>query len=540
MKGPLQKESVRYAMAEAVRAAYQSGEDDESLEPRVLVDDGGKPMGRFQDGDYVIFYNIRGEREVELCWSLLEKDFPHFPVAKNIRLNFETMIPYDKRLKVKVAFPPEEEVRDTLIEVLSKHGLRQVKISESEKATHVSYFLNGKVREPFPGEERIVIPSPKDVPYFDQKPEMNAAGVAEAVIEILSREKFDFLFVNFANIDVVGHIENEKAIKRAVETVDFHLGRVVEASRKAGVIALITADHGTAEKWFYPDGSIDTGHTNSPVPFILIDPSEEDGVSWRVRSEGELSDVAPTILQLLGIPKPSTMSGESLLIERPQVKPQGKKRILLILLDGWGFRPETDGNLIASAKTPVMDELQKEYPFTTLKAAGEAVGLPEGTVGNSEVGHLHIGAGRRIYSDRLRIDRAIQDGSFFQNEAFLWAMRGAKESGKNLHLLGIVSFFSSHGSVNHLLALLGLAKRESVERLYLHAMLGRRGEHKESGASYVELIEKEMENLGLGHVVSVIGRYWSLDREENWDRIEKTYRMLVYGEGKPVQTRNDK
>jgi 2,3-bisphosphoglycerate-independent phosphoglycerate mutase len=222
------------------------------------------------------------------------------------------------------------------------------------------------------------------------------------------------------------------------------------------------------------------------------------------------------------------------------VKPQGKRRILLILLDGWGFRPETDGNLIASAKTPVMDELQKEYPFTTLKAAGEAVGLPEGTVGNSEVGHLHIGAGRRIYSDRLRIDRAIQDGSFFQNEAFLWAMRGAKESGKNLHLLGIVSFFSSHGSVNHLLALLGLAKRESVERLYLHAMLGRRGEHKESGASYVELIEKEMENLGLGHVVSVIGRYWSLDREENWDRIEKTYRMLVYGEGKPVQTRNDK
>jgi 2,3-bisphosphoglycerate-independent phosphoglycerate mutase len=228
------------------------------------------------------------------------------------------------------------------------------------------------------------------------------------------------------------------------------------------------------------------------------------------------------------------MTGESLLIQRPQVKPQGRRRILLILLDGWGFRPETNGNLIARAQTPVMDDLQTRYPFGTLKAAGEAVGLPVGTVGNSEVGHLHIGAGRRIHSDRLRIDRAIQDGSFFHNEVFLRAMRGVKESGKNLHLLGIVSFFSSHGSVNHLMALLKLAKQEWIGSLYLHAMLGRRGEHKESGARYIELIEKEMENLGVGRIVSVIGRYWSLDREENWDRIGKTHRMLVQGEGQKV------
>jgi len=530
----LEEKQIRYPMAEAARSAYQSGEDDESLEPRVLVDDGGKPLGRFQDGDCVIFYNIRGEREVELCRSLLEEDFAHFPVARNIRLNFVTMIPYDKRLRVKVAFPPEEEVRDTLSEVLSSHGLRQVKISESEKAIHVSYFLNGKVREPFPGEERIVIPSPKDVPYFDQKPEMNAAGVAEAVIHKLGDPEINFIFANFANIDVVGHIENEKAILKAVETVDFHLGQILEVSRKAGVITLITADHGTVEKWFYPDGSIDTGHTNSPVPFILVSPNGEDRISWKVRAQGELSDVAPTILELLGIPKPSAMTGGSLLIQRPEVKPQGKRRILLILLDGWGFRPETQGNLIARAETPVMDDLQKRYPFATLKAAGEAVGLPEGTVGNSEVGHLHIGAGRRIDSDRLRIDRAIEDSSFSKNEAFLWAIRGTKEGGKNLHLLGIVSFFSSHGSVNHLMALLKLAKQESVGKLYLHVMLGRRGEHKESGARYIEWIEKEIENLGVGQVVSVIGRYWSLDREENWDRIEKTYRTLVYGEGQKV------
>ncbi len=218
--------------------------------------------------------------------SLLDKDFAHFPVEKNIRLNMVTMIPYHQRLNAKVAFSPEAEIRDTLSETLSKHGLRQAKISESEKAIHVSYFLNGKILEPFAGEERIAVPTPKDVPYFDQKPEMNAAGVAEAVIDKLKDQKIDFFFANFANIDVVGHIENEGAILKAVEAVDFHLGRCLEAARKAGVITIVTADHGTAEKWLYPDGTIDTGHTNSPVPFILIPPDEKNPIvvgvaSWR-------------------------------------------------------------------------------------------------------------------------------------------------------------------------------------------------------------------------------------------------------------------
>ena len=521
-----------YPMAQAVWEAYRSGEnDDETLEPRVLCDPQGKPVGRFQEGDYVIFYNLRGEREVELCQALLDPNFAHFPVEKSLRLNMVTMIPYHKALPAKVAFIPEEEVRDTLSEVLSRNGLKQVKISESEKAIHVSFFLNGKNREPFPGEERIAVPTPKGVPFFDQKPEMNASGVADAVIEKLREEDISFLFTNFANIDVLGHIENIPAIQKAVETVDFQVGRCLEEARRQGVVTIITADHGTAEKWLYPDGTIDTGHTNSPVPFAIASPDQK-APSFRLRLDGELADVAPTILEIMGLPKPEAMTGKSLLVNAP---PLGEKRVLLLLLDGWGHREEPHGNLIAQAKTPVMDSIRGKDPFTSLKASGEAVGLPEGTVGNSEVGHLHLGAGRRIYSDRLRIDRAIQEGSFFENEAFLWAMRGAKKEGKNFHLLGIVSFFSSHGSVDHLRALLRLAKREKLDKLYLHAMLGRRGERKESGHRYLELVEKEMEDLGLGRVASGIGRYWALDREENWDRVEKTYRMLVYGEGKPVK-----
>ena len=517
--------------------AYRAGEEEETLKPRVLVDAQGRPMGRFQEGDYVIFYNLRGEREVELCQSLLNKNFPHFPIKTGLNLHLVTMIPYHKNLPAKIAFPQEEEIRHTLSETLSRYGRRQVKISESEKAIHVSYFFNGKIREPFPGEERIVVPTPKDVPYLDQKPELNAAGVAEAAIQKLPDEQIDFILVNLANIDVVGHFENERAIKKAVETVDYFLGQCVSAAKEAKVITLITADHGTVEKWFYADGSIDTGHTDSPVPFILVDHDEKRQPMWKLLPQGELRDVAPTVLELLHIPQPDSMTGRSLLEKPAPLKT--KERILLVILDGWGYRKEIEGNLIAQAKTPVMDNLIANYPLSLLKASGEAVGLPAGTVGNSEAGHMHIGAGRRVLSDRLLIDQAIANGSFWENEAFLWAMRGAKQEDKNLHLLGIVSFFSSHGSVNHLLSLLRLAQRESLKKVYLHALLGRRGEHKQSGVQYLELIEREMNALGLGQIVSVIGRYWALDREENWDRVEKAYRLLVYGEGKPVYLNED-
>jgi len=526
----LQKKG-KFIWAKVLQEAYQHGEEEETLAPHVLVNAQGKPIGRLQDGDYIIFYNLRGEREVEICQSLLDKNFPHFRTER-LNLNLVTMIPYHPSLPAKVAFPRPDEIRSTLSETLSKYGLRQLKISESEKAIHVGYFFNGKILPPFPGEERIVIPTPKDVPYLDQKPEMNAAGVAQATIDKLAAGQFDFILANFANIDVIGHFENEKAIKKAIETVDYFLGQCLRAAKEAKVITLITADHGTVEKWLFPDGSIDTGHTDSPVPFILVDYDEKRKSLWTLRKGGELADVAPTVLELFQIPQPEIMTGRSLLEKPSPLKT--KERVLLVILDGWGYRKEVAGNLIAQTRTTVMDTLMANYPLSILKASGEAVGLPEGTVGNSEAGHMHIGAGRRILSDRLLIDQAIANGSFGENEAFLWAMRGAKRENKNLHLLGIVSFFSSHGAVNHLLSLLKLAKRESLKKVYLHALLGRRGEHKQSGAQYLELIEREMGTLGLGQIVSVIGRYWALDREENWDRVEKAYRLLVYGEGKPV------
>lgn len=305
-------------------------------------------------------------------------------------------------------------------------------------------------------------------------------------------------------------------------------------------MVLVTADHGTVEKWYYEDGTIDTGHTDSPVPFVLVSPPGHPLRHASLRNDGGLTDVAPTALHLLGIPRPAAMTGAPLIVHPPADLPP--IRVALLILDGWGARDDTWGNLIWEADTPTMDAIQRDFPATRIEAAGEAVGLPNTvpgrpgkTVGNSEVGHMHLGAGRVVPSDRLRIERAIADGSFFQNPAFLWAMQGARRDGVRLHLLGIISFYSSHGSVEHLKALLCMAKQEGLSEVYVHGLLGRRGEKPESGALYVNEIEAECDRLGVGQCAGVIGRFWALDREHHWDRIEKTYRWLVEGQGQAVQ-----
>jgi len=517
-----------HPLSRAVKAAYLYGKEDETLEPHILTTRDGKPAGRIRRGDSVIFYNIRGEREIELTESLTGPDFDQFPVEKDLPGAFATMIEYRKGLNVRVAFPQEDVIGETLCDILAAHHVKQVKITEAEKAVHVGFFLNGKKQESLPGEGRIVVPTRKDVALFDEAPEMSVEAIADAVIAKIHAPECGFIFANLPNVDVVGHIENRDAVIRAVEAVDRQAGRIIAEAEKAGLTAIVTADHGTAEKWLFPDGAVDTGHTDSPVPFILIHPR----CTVTLRRSGELTDVAPTVLHLLGLPKPAVMTGTSLIEgSGPELT---VPRVLVLLLDGWGINEAAEGNLIAAAETPNFDRFYQTYPTAKLAASGEAVGLPPGTVGNSEAGHLHIGAGRRIYSDRVQIDRAIADGSFFRNEAFLYAMDAAKRSGRALHLMGIVSFFSSHGSIRHLFALMDMAKREGIKDLFIHAMLGRRGEQPESGAIYIREIENKCAGMKLGRVVSVIGRYWSMDREENWDRIEKTYRMLVYGDGVPV------
>lgn len=520
---------VKFPMSKAVRKAYGQGEEDETLVPLVLVNHQNEPVGRIHAGDSVIFYNIRGEREIELTRSFTEQSFREFPIDKNINVNFATMIEYQKGLNVEVAFKPQGVLSDTLSDVIAMQGLTQAKITEAEKAVHVSFFFNGKKSDPLPGEERVVIPTRKDVRLFDEAPEMSIGEITDAALAKIKDPCCNFIVVNYPNVDVVGHIENEPAVLRAIQAVDQNAGLLIEEALRQEIAVMVTADHGTVEKWLYPDGGVDTGHTNSPVPFILLHADQ----TLTLKPQGTLTDIAPTALDILGLPVPASMTGISL-IEQNRHSFAPVKRLLLMILDGWGLSDAENGNLIARAVTPVMDRLIKTCPLAKLAASGVAVGLPPQTVGNSEAGHLHIGAGRRIYSDRLSIDQSIISHDFYKNQAFINVMRMAKQNGTALHVMGIVSFFSSHGSIEHLFALMDMAREQGIPHLFIHGMLGRRGEQVESGARYIQQVEEKCLALRLGQVVSVIGRYWSMDREENWDRIEKTYRMLVYGEGDKI------
>jgi len=521
-------------MIAAVREAYRLGQEDETLDPIVSVSPSGEPFGRIKRGDSVIFYDIRGEREVEITRSLTDKDFTHFPVIQDLNLNFVTMIEYNSSLDVRVAFPPEgSRIKNTLAEVVTKAGFPLLKIAESEKAIHMSYFMNGKTEEPFPGEEMIVVPSPEGIRDYAQIPEMSVNRTTEEIIRSLRNPAYRLIVANLANVDVVGHSEQKKSVLSAVEAVDRALGQIVAACLDENIFLIVTADHGTVEEWLYPDGKINTGHTKNDVPFVLFNGRPDSTVQVGLKKEGELADVAPTLLEMLGISKPSEMTGESLLLDFADRSPR-PRRLVLLILDGWGIRKEGYGNLIQEASTPHFDRLWEEYPHSCLKASGAEVGMPEGTVGNSEAGHLHIGAGRRVLLDRVKIDRAIQNGDFFKNEAFLWAIKEAEKKRRALHLMGIVSHFSSHGTIDHLFALLRMASFSDNDNVYIHSLIGRRGERPESGAWYVRKVVEQCRKLDLGQVVTIMGRFWALDREENWDRVEKSYRALVFGDGRTI------
>ena len=209
-----------------------------------------------------------------------------------------------------------------------------------------------------------------------------------------------------------------------------------------------------------------------------------------------------------------------------------RKPVVLMILDGYGLNKEKRGNAVLEANTPVMDRLMKECPFVEGNASGLAVGLPDGQMGNSEVGHLNMGAGRIVYQELTKITKAIEDGDFFENAEFLKAVENCKKNGSALHLMGLVSDGGVHSHMTHIFGLLELAKRNGLEKVFVHCFLDGRDTPPSSGREFVEALEGKMKELGVGKVASVMGRYYAMDRDNRWDRVELAYRALTRGEGK--------
>jgi len=297
---------------QAMQNAYARGETDEFIKPIIITDDNGRPLGTIADGDSVLCFNFRADRVRELTHAFTDPDFQDFSPARRPSLrDYVTFTQYDKHFTLPVVFPPVT-LKHILGEEISRHGLRQLRIAETEKYAHVTYFFNGGIEEPFPGEDRALIQSPKEVATYDQKPEMSAFEVTDELLRRLDENKYSLVVLNFANGDMVGHTGVMAAAIRACEAVDQCLGRLVQKFTGMGGMVIITADHGNADKMYDQQaGEPFTAHTSNPVPLIMI---SDRYLGRKLRTDGALKDIAPSVLTLMGLPVPTEMEGECLLI----------------------------------------------------------------------------------------------------------------------------------------------------------------------------------------------------------------------------------
>jgi 2,3-bisphosphoglycerate-independent phosphoglycerate mutase len=295
-----------------LEAAYARGETDEFVQATEIVPAGEQPV-RVVDGDVIIFMNFRSDRARQITRPFIEKDFDAFARAATPKLAaFVSLTEYNSEFPIPVAFPPDR-LRNVLGAYLASRGLHQLRIAETEKYAHVTFFFNGGVETPFEFEDRILVPSPTDVPTYNLKPEMNAPKVADEVVKAISGGAYDVIICNFANADMVGHTGDFDATVKAIEAVDQALGRILEAVEKAGAEMLITADHGNAEQLFdVESGQPHTAHTTNPVPLVYV------GRPADIASTGALEDIAPTMLHLMDLPIPPEMTGRPLVEPKPE------------------------------------------------------------------------------------------------------------------------------------------------------------------------------------------------------------------------------
>jgi 2,3-bisphosphoglycerate-independent phosphoglycerate mutase len=291
----------------AVEQSYSADENDEFVKPTVISVVAENDNGRINNGDSVIFFNFRADRARELTEALITPDFRDFDRGPGPpKVDFVCLTQYEKSFDSAVAFKPEN-IKNTLAEVVAANGLKQLHIAETEKYAHVTFFFNGGIEEPVPGEDRVLVPSPK-VATYDTIPEMSAFEVADKTVTAIKSGKYDFIVINFANADMVGHTGYLDAAVKALEAVDQAVRRVVDAALEQGGVALITADHGNAEHMRGPNGDPWTAHTTSRVPLVLV-----GGAGVRLKNGARLADIAPTVLSLLDLPVPAEMTGENLL-----------------------------------------------------------------------------------------------------------------------------------------------------------------------------------------------------------------------------------
>ncbi|MEA4883263.1 MAG: hypothetical protein VB144_06340 [Clostridia bacterium] len=572
-------------LAAALRKRYQAGAMDYWMTPLVKYDS-GIAIGRIHDGDCVVFCCRRGDREVQLTEAFTDPVFKGFDASRMPRLAFIPFVVYHEKFAYLPTVFPTLQPEQTMGEVLSKAGLRQLRVAESEKAAHVSFFFNGRRAAAFAGEERLVVPSPKSSEFLS-RPGTSTAQVAAAVVDAAHAGQHDFILVNLAAGDIIGHLDDWDANIKCAEAVDSALGAICEAASAASYLVAVTADHGLLERFRNDDGTTNTGHTTAQAPFALIAPGmwqgriactdarrarqahaigtenacideeatreadreaieeasgkadwEISGASCGIANSGEflpadsahgaLSDVAPTLLSLMGIPAPQEMDGKVLFHSNA-----AWNRCILVVLDGWGIGvadPAT--NPIAAARVPVMDWILSNCPHTALSAAELAVGLPAGRAGNSETGHLTLGAGRVVPQDELRIAQSVEACGLAANPALASGFEQITSTGGSLHVIMMLSEKSSHGNIREGVAVLEAAKANGIRRANLHLVLDGRSSPPQGAADLLAVLDREVGTGIEWDAVTAVGRAYALDRSGDYaGKTRCAYVALTSGEG---------
>ncbi len=510
-------------LARAVREAYRRGLDDYHMEPLVLKES-GIPLGKIKDNDSVIFCCRRGEREIELTDMFTDPAFSAVQRKKLGNLYFAILTMYHEKYKsLPIAFAPSR-VNMPLAQVLSEAGKTQFHCAESEKFAHVTFFFNGGENNPFDGEDDFCVPSPRGI-SFDQKPELSLPEVASKVVASLG--SYDFIVTNFANGDVIGHTSDSRAKIKACGHVSHYLSEVTNEALAKDYVVAITADHGNIETLYDAKGLPHMAHTSNPVSFILIDPADNRPMKLH---DGTLGDVAPTILQVMGLDKPGVMEGGCLY----QNHDFGNgRRVLLIICDGWGLGSGDDNDAIHLAETSFWDHLLKDRSHCALRASGSYVGLEDDKPGNSEAGHMNLGAGRCVMQDDVRLDHALKDGSFERNEVFMEAISHARKAGGALHLIAYLTHKSSHGSIDYAVSICHMAKNVDFKDVFLHVVFDGRSTEPGSAPELLMELDGRLREIGIGMIVDGVGRGLALDRDRDYGKVKLAYDAMVEGKGRP-------
>ncbi len=294
-----------------IQASYDDGKTDEFVMPMVVMENGA-PVATIKDGDSIIFYNFRPDRAREMTRIFCDDEFNGFDRGERVKTTYVCFTDYDETIGNKLVAFEKESITNTFGEFLAANGLKQARIAETEKYAHVTFFFNGGIEEPNEGEDRVLVPSPKEVATYDLKPEMSAYGVCDKLVEAIKSDKYDVIIINFANPDMVGHTGVEQAAIKAIEAVDECVGRAVDALKEVDGVMFICADHGNAEQLVdYETGEPFTAHTTNPVPFILVNADP----SYKLREGGCLADIAPTLIELMDMEQPKEMTGKSLVVK---------------------------------------------------------------------------------------------------------------------------------------------------------------------------------------------------------------------------------